>query len=146
MTSPIADVTDVGYTGARCGPSGRQQSVLWWLLDQLNRTNESVRLHHGDCVGSDDCAHHLARSLGIAIVIHPPDDDKARAWCGHPAEVAGILTKPPKPYLVRNHDIVNETQLLIAVPRTLTEELRSGTWATIRYARTTNKPIIILDP
>jgi hypothetical protein len=34
---------------------------------------------------------------------------------------------------------------LIATPESLTEELRSGTWATIRYARKIKKPCLILD-
>lgn len=53
---------------------------------------------------------------------------------------------PVKPPLKRNYDIVDACDILLAAPRTLTEELRSGTWATIRYARKTGKKYLILAP
>jgi hypothetical protein len=34
----------------------------------------------------------------------------------------------------------------LACPRGYTEELRSGTWATIRYARKTGVPYVIIFP
>lgn len=43
--------------------------------------------------------------------------------------------REPAPYIVRDHAIVDEVQFLIGCPRKDIEELRSGTWATIRYAR-----------
>ena len=49
-----------------------------------------------------------------------------------------------KRYLERNRDIVDACDILIACPRTLKEELRSGTWATVRYARKVGKPVAIL--
>jgi hypothetical protein len=67
---------------------------------------------------------------GIRIVIHPPTDPKKRAFCKGAAEI-----REPKPYLDRNHDIVDEgSGLLIAAPFQEEEILRSGTWATVRYA------------
>ena len=54
-------------------------------------------------------------------------------------------TLPPKDYLDRNHDIVDQTDLLIATPKENTEVLRSGTWATIRYAKKINKPTWIIE-
>jgi hypothetical protein len=46
----------------------------------------------------------------------------------------------------RNHDIVDETELLIACPGELAEAVRSGTWATVRYARKLGRPIVIFWP
>jgi hypothetical protein len=61
--------------------------------------------------------------------VHPPTDDRKRAFCtGNGADWE------PKPYLERNHDIVDETTILIACPNG-EERMRSGTWATVRYAR-----------
>jgi hypothetical protein len=51
-----------------------------------------------------------------------------------------------KEYLDRNHDIVDSSDLLIAVSESTVEVLRSGTWATIRYAKKLRKPIKIIYP
>lgn len=50
--------------------------------------------------------------------------------------------RPAKPYLERNKDIANEgIDGLIAAPSGWVEELRSGTWATVRYARKLKRTI-----
>jgi hypothetical protein len=63
-----------------------------------------------------------------------------RAFC------KGDTVYPEKEYIERNHNIVDNTDMLIAFPSTKTEILKSGTWATIRYARKKGKKIIIIDP
>jgi hypothetical protein len=124
----------IGFTGTQKGMSLQQGHKLYEMLCQLN----PKELHHGDCIGSDREANEFASMLGIKIVIHPPLDPKKRAWCR--ADV--ILL--PKEYLERNHDIVNSTDFLIATPADRTNRLRSGTWATIRYAAKIGKEIHIL--
>lgn len=47
--------------------------------------------------------------------------------------------------LARNRRIVAAVDVLIAAPETDREELRSGTWATIRYARAAGKPVVMLS-
>jgi len=78
--------------------------------------------------------------LGFKIVIHPPKNPKQRAFC------KGHETREEKEYLVRDHDIVDECDLLIVVPKTRKEELRSGTWATVRYARKQGKQYSTIFP
>jgi hypothetical protein len=41
----------------------------------------------------------------------------------------------PKLYMERNHDVVHACDFLLALPGTDHEVVRSGTWATVRYAR-----------
>lgn len=66
----------------------------------------------------------------IQIHIFPPDNPKLRAF-----NKADLLM-PEKPYLVRNLDIINNSACLIACPKDKNnEELRSGTWSTIRQAK-----------
>lgn len=96
-------------------------------------------LHHGDCIGSDEQADEIAISMGWKIVVHPPINPKNRAWC----ENGDILQE--KDYLVRNHDIVDACEVLVAAP-TGDEIGSSGTWATIRYARKQGKLVVILEP
>ena len=124
----------VGFTGTSKGIPEVQ------LLGAIKLLVAGDDFHFGDCVGADAQAWYLAASWGYWTVAHPPIDPKARAWCK-----ADIIL-PPRPYLVRNHDIVDVCAKLIATPHTLTEEQRSGTWATIRYARKKGKPIYIVGP
>lgn len=122
----------VGFTGTQRGMSERQKEALEAILAA------AYELRHGDCVGGDKEAHEIARRLGLRVVIHPPSDPKKRAFCD------GDVILPPKPYLVRNHDIVEAVSVLIAAPRIDEEELRSGTWATVRYARSVGKRVLLL--
>ena len=48
------------------------------------------------------------------------------------------------PALARNRSIVEAGQLLAAVPRFKHEEVRSGTWAAVRYARKRQKRLVVL--
>lgn len=132
----------IGFTGTADGMTKEQERSLSVLFDRYLPVEE---FHHGDCVGADAQAHNLfVFKFGDKIppIIHPPEDDKKRAYC---------RTKPdnirePKPYLDRNHDIVDETDYLIATPKTTQEIIRSGTWATVRYARRMGKRIFIIWP
>jgi hypothetical protein len=94
---------------------------------------------HGDCVGADAQAHAMAKADGFRVVIHPPSDDSKRAFCQGDAVLA------PPPYLVRNRRIVDASGVLVATPQG-DEELRSGTWSTVRYARKIRRAIKIIAP
>ena len=97
--------------------------------------------HHGDCLGADAAAHANAVALGFRIILHPPTANAARAFSKAPG--AEMTTYPPLPYLERNKAIVDGTDLLIAMPKDARrEEVRSGTWATVRYARKKNRSIV----
>jgi hypothetical protein len=100
-----------------------------------------TEVHHGDCVGADEAFHDFCRALGIPIVIHPPTDSKFRAYCGGWSDM-----REPKDYFDRDMDTVDETDLLIACPRTFTPVPHSGTWLTAGYARDTGKPIWFVYP
>ena len=123
-----------GFTGTRHGMTERQKIELAKLLQGAQA------LHHGDCVGSDQEAHNLAKALGIWTVGHPPEDSKLRAHC----DVDEL--RDPLPYLERDENIVKETDALIATPHTMQEMIRSGTWTTIRYAIQHDKWATIIYP
>ncbi len=129
----------VGFTGTRAGMTPAQK----W---RFRRVLQFTEFHHGGCAGADSEAHGIAlRKPGRGTVfIHPSNLRGAQAACpGSPQRV--IRFKPRDP-LIRNRDIVDSVDILIACPRTDTEELRSGTWATVRYARAKEIPIIIIYP
>jgi hypothetical protein len=121
----------IGFTGTREGMSDLQKQAVHDLLKPL----PVHAVHHGDCIGADkdfhDAVDYLRKVEGkkMEIVIHPPENDSYRAFC------KGDLTYHAKPYLERNHDIVDCSDMMIATPREKEEQLRSGTWATIRYTR-----------
>jgi hypothetical protein len=126
----------VGFTGTQRGMTAKQQATLRRLLTNY----QGCEFHHGDCIGADEEAHDIAVELGLLPVVHPPSDPSKRAWKPSTREIA------PLPYLSRNAMIVAETQCLIAAPAGFREEQRSGTWATIRQAHHTLKPVILITP
>lgn len=137
----------VGFTGTREGLTKHQREILSSLFLQSKRITE---LHHGDCTGADEQAHFLALARGtIKVVVHPPDDDKYRAFASETQRVFPLVcieVREPKPYLERNRDIVDETEKLIACPIGVVEKLRSGTWSTVRYALKQNKRVFVIYP
>lgn len=132
----------LGITGTQIGMTPKQMSTMIDLLMQLKVETEIEELHHGDCIGVDAEFVQLVR-VGFpaaTVVSHPPENPSKRA------RVPSHIEQPAKPYLERNHDIVDASELMFAAPKTMSEELRSGTWATIRYARKQQKHLIIVWP
>lgn len=130
-----------GFTGTRQGMTDRQLAALRELI----HNHDLIELHHGDCVGADAQAHEIAMEDCKDVVIHPPSDPKARAYCTNTRRLPRVTFLAEKHYLDRNLDIVTDTSLLIAAPLSLNEQ-SGGTWGTIRMAREKGKPVIILDP
>lgn len=128
---------DIGFSGTQSGMTVNQTETFrrWIALFPHGS------FHHGDCVGSDAEADVIARSYHRPIVVHPPEVKYKRAFVQN-----AHLVLVPKPYLIRNHDIVDATDVLFAAPGGFREKMRSGTWATIRYARKVQKPILICWP
>lgn len=128
----------IGFTGTQRGmaPAQRARFVETLHLWAPHR----APFHHGDCIGADAEAHASAQMLGYHIVLHPPLARSRRAWC------AADEVRPEAPYLVRNQHIVDECRVLIATPGEFTEQLRSGTWSTVRRARRAQRSVMIIYP
>ena len=95
---------------------------------------------HGDAIGADAIGHNIAVELGYHIIIYPPTNPHYRAFC------QSDNIEPTADYIKRNHNFVDRSTLLLAVPNGNKEMLRSGTWATVRYARKKGIEIRILYP
>lgn len=133
-------MTRVGFTGTQVGLTDSQIAALARTLVNLG----CAVLHHGSCVGADAQAHYIARVMGAAVELHPPLNTSKMARC---SMLAGEWTHASAPYLARNRAIAEATEVLVACPREETgEELRSGTWATVRYARKLGRPVYIVRP
>jgi hypothetical protein len=131
----------IGFTGTQEGmtKSQRQRMVRFLELTLIDHTIEFGL--HGDCEGADFQFDRDCFRQSIPVTVYPPENPNKRAFCENYHSI-----KEPKPYLDRNHDIVNDSNIMIACPKEFDEQLRSGTWATIRYARKQNKPLIIFYP
>lgn len=116
----------IGFTGTRKGLTPIQKLRLKFYLQEHLQEIEEV--HHGDCTGADAEFHGLCEELRIKIVIHPPLNPDHRAFC------KSDYILPVDAYLIRNTHIVDSCDTLLATPKGLSEEQRSGTWHAIRYA------------
>lgn len=138
MTSlPLFSSVDIGFTGNQFGMTEKQKDSFRLILTNL----EPKYFRHGDCVGSDTDAHEIVLESNIEILIHPPDNPSKRAFNEEAFKVF-----EEKPYLNRNQDIVDGCTVLIATPKEYRENLRSGTWSTIRMARKAKRNIYIILP
>ena len=132
----------VGFTGSRKGMAVDQESSIRRLME-AKLGSGLTEVHHGDCTGADEDFHGICIDLKVPYIgIHPGYDYKGefptRSYCDQhsPGEGATrIEVFPPAAYLVRDQVIVESTESLIAAPKGFKEELRSGTWTTIRKAR-----------
>lgn len=131
----------LGFTGTREGMTNIQRNVVAdWLRDK-----QPDEIHHGDCVGADSEFHDAALlniNQPLEVIVHPANGLALRAF-----RRSGITKRhEPKPPLERNKDIVDACDELLAAPKTLESELRSGTWSTIRYAQKAKKTVTIIGP
>jgi hypothetical protein len=126
----------IGFTGNRHGLRKDQEEQIKLILDKY----DNMIISHGDCIGSDTDFHKLCVNYKethldkkIEIHIYPPNNPKLRAFN------EGDLIMEEKPYLERNLNIIKNSSILIACPIDKNkEELRSGTWSTIRQAKKRN--------
>lgn len=130
----------VGFTGTQKGMTDMQKKSV----AQLVEIHSPGVFHHGCCIGADAEFHALADRVLNLIVKHPPVDERKIASCR--THFAKYLVLEARPYLDRNHDIVDASDIVIAAPFQADEQLRSGTWATIRYAKKSRRPLFIVEP
>jgi len=144
---------NVGFTGTQHGMTKEQNSKLKQMLIELELLYGPLTLHHGDCVGADFQAHSLFHDLTIQrihklnkVEIYPSSILTKRAHSDRKYGDINLVIHSTKSPLARNKDIVGASNVLIAAPQGRHEEQRSGTWATIRYARAARLPHYIIYP
>lgn len=131
----------VSFTGTRKGMNYKQHVAFRRLIRRLKPT----RFVHGNCIGADADAHRIVGG-------ECPNTPRS-IWPSTLADTQARTTREQrdtwhkaKPPLERNHDIVDEGEVLIVVPAGFREVIRSGTWAAVRYARKRGTRIIIIWP
>lgn len=129
----------ITFAGSRIGISHAQLDTIKNLLDQLKVSSDDIALH-GCCTGADTDIHHICQKKDMTIVGYPAFADQYQL-----AEECDKRMPQMSP-LKRNHAMVNRCTLVIAAPGTQKEQLRSGTWATIRYCKKLKKPLHVVYP
>jgi predicted Rossmann fold nucleotide-binding protein DprA/Smf involved in DNA uptake len=119
-----------------------QRVAVKRLLAQL-RVSGDDEFHYGACIGADSQAVLDAIDAGYTILAYPANNVPQAKQGLIPQQA--ILFKP-RAALTRNKRIVDNSDILIVAPQRVSEQLRSGTWATVRYARKQGKPIIYVWP
>ena len=126
----------VTITGSQKGWTPEQRA---FMRDVLANTSF---LHHGACPGVDQQCHtEFAKP------------HKTKAWPSNMEQLRCALHRLAQshvhsvmPPLVRNRRMVDEAHRVYACPKEFHEIVRSGTWATIRYAKKTGKFLTIIWP
>lgn len=138
---PLSEMHIVGFTGTQRGMQPMQLASVKHLVEMYS----PGIFHHGCCIGADEEFNKLVDQPLNTIIRHPPDNDYKLAKCE--TKFATVITRDSAPYLTRNHDIVDEANIIIAAPAEFEEVLRSGTWSTLRYAKKHFfKPIFHVEP
>lgn len=133
----------IGFTGTQKCMTRDQRAGFYQLFIRLAR--EHVEFHHGDCIGADAQAHDIVESISVLeelrvqMIIHPPTNPAKRAF-----KKGRVLL--PKEWMDWNPDIVDASTIMIVTPKEYIEQIRSGTWATIRYARRSKKTCYVIWP
>jgi predicted Rossmann fold nucleotide-binding protein DprA/Smf involved in DNA uptake len=130
----------VGFTGTRNGLTSAQKKALEEELVKFIKRGV-LTFVHGDAIGADETAHKIALLLGYNVEVYPCNIKSQRAFT-----IGGMVASEPAPPLERNKMIVSVSSAMIATPGGFSEELRSGTWATIRAARRAEKHLVIVWP
>ena len=126
-----------GFTGTRDGATDAQKTSMRVYFDKHRATG----FRHGCCKGADEDAVTIFAGV-VPIYAHPP---LVKSYLSGYAFSLSDVVLEAKEYLERNRDIVDLSAKLAACPKG-PEELRSGTWSTIRYAAKVGKPCVIFWP
>lgn len=132
---------NVGFTGTQEGLTLEQDNAVYDALHSLRaHDNAKQEFHHGDCVGADNSACGLAWDNNYFVVQHPPSNNAKRAFTEFKEQRQAFA------YLMRNQHIVEASQVLLACPKQEAEQLRSGTWYTVRAAGRVGIPAVLIFP
>jgi hypothetical protein len=142
----------LGFTGRRSVPTDDQR--LWLISRYLELRDDVTEVHHGDCVGADEFFARLTLWFRTNLAYTDEDGGYRRDPClpvihSHPCDIEGMrafttsdVTHEVKPPMVRNLDVVQCSDLILALPSGQeSRHRRSGTWATIRRARDAGVPV-----
>ncbi len=133
----------IGFTGTRKGLSSKQMMAL----DAWVKENEShiTGLLHGCAIGADVWMVRRIKACSKFIPVYGYPCHIEKDTAKDAIKMSDTVYRKARP-LDRNRTIVSHCARLIACPALMEEEQRSGTWATIRYARKEECAVTIFWP
>ena len=142
----------LGYTGTRSGMTAAQKASIRRFVEKHAVDIDEV--HHGDCIGGDDEFDSIIRELakpGCNIIAHPSNVEPTRAYVdckevGDSRRRVKTTMLPERPPILRDCDIVDAVDTMIAAPRTYEEQAHSGTWFTYKYANKHKRKTYMIFP
>jgi hypothetical protein len=123
---------------------GMFRRYLHWLMTKDVSKPQDITMLNGVAWGVDLTTARIGFDWGLHVVAFPSNLLSAPARHHYAQWVHKI--HPPAPPLKRNMTMVKLCEFLIGIPNPAQEIQRSGTWATIRYARHENKPHMLILP
>lgn len=130
-----------GFTGTQNPPGGSRNVVRLHLMT-LDPSKDQLII--GVCIGIDQIVGEEGHKLGFQVHAVVPSN---RSKIDHlfPNYCTSIEFMPDSTdYMDRNQRIVDLSFDLTAFPLRGIEELRSGTWSTVRRARWKKIPVVII--
>lgn len=128
----------LGFTGTRNGMTERQRFAVSEFLDQLRPTET----HSDDCKGAD------SEFLDAALICNGNAPPRTH---GHPCDIRRWRAfrnydslHPVKNALVRNQDIVDASDEMLAAPKS--NKRSGGTWDAIRKTLKAKKTVTVIWP
>jgi hypothetical protein len=130
----------LGFSGTRSGLTTLQRTRLLEVLYKSLATHA----HHGGAQGADEDFHAMVRWAlpHTYVVVHPCQGVNHTYYLDDPK----VTVLPGRPPLKRNREMVAAVERMIICPAQDREILRSGTWATYRYAKAARRTRYILFP
>ncbi len=135
-------MTSVGVTGTR-NEITTKQIIRGIELLKLYYEKDDSFLHHGCCIGVDATMAIAALTIGYRLHAFPGPYSQ---YFSKLAYDISEIRHEQNDFLDRNKTIIDYSQFLIEFPARMGEELRSGTWATVRYAEKHNVSVIVVFP
>lgn len=117
----------VAITGTRKGITLKQRATfeLWLGFGKVGT------LCHGAAIGADEEIAIRCKEFGCKLLAFPCNIASQQSKKAIEISDEVFDEEPP---LTRNRNMVDYALSVMAFPATMAEEMRSGTWATIRYA------------
>ena len=134
----------IGITGTRHGATEAQLETLRRFLDK-GKAAGWTHMVHGACTGVDTQAHTAGEIRGFTFNLRPGSISQRRAF-SDTVHKGNTHIHAVEPYLERNLKIVEDADVLIAMPNGYKERHSGGTWHTVRAARAAGVPVRIIWP
>ena len=146
----------IASCGTQLGMTNWQKQEFSARLAELGCTE----FINGGCIGADEEAFIIALADGIDLFSFYPSTIRHKQnqfiqaipnygeWndLALQGRTVKVRKYPERPALERNKEIVDKCFKLLATPKEHSMTLRSGTWATIRYAWKAKKSCLIIPP